>query len=184
MTPRIVRLGWIVAPTCVLIAASGVYLRVIDGTGAAMSYPDLCVAVLVPWGGALIVSRQPRNPVGWLFVLSGIFSALVVFSPQYALRVERIDPGSLPLGALMAWLTDWTWVPPVAFMAIFLPLLFPTGRVKSSPVAAGGVGRRIGSRLRGSRTGSPTEWRRRARGSVLQSPRDPGAGAGGPPPFT
>lgn len=131
MTLRIARLGWIVAPLCVLIAGAGVYLRVIDGTGGAMSYPDLCAALLAPWGGALILTRQPRNPVGWIFVLSGIFSALVIFSSQYAIRAGRIDPDSLPLGAWMAWLAGWTWVPSVAFMGVFLPLLFPTGRLKS-----------------------------------------------------
>jgi hypothetical protein len=66
-------------------------------------------ALLVLYGtlGALIASRHPRNPIGWIFcaaaVLLGLVSAAYGYA-DYGLYV-RDDP--LPGAVLAAWLTNW-----------------------------------------------------------------------------
>ena len=81
--------------------------------------------------GALVASRQPRNPVGWLFCFVGI-SAGFGFSGQfyadYALIAEE---GSVPGGAAALWLSIWNIAPVLTALTLFA-LLFPTGRLPAS----------------------------------------------------
>jgi signal transduction histidine kinase len=68
--------------------------------------------------GALVVPRQPRNPVGWLFLAVGGASALSVLGASY---------GGHPVGA---WL--YAWMPAVAYGLVPLALLlFPGGTLPS-----------------------------------------------------
>jgi hypothetical protein len=41
------------------------------------------------------------------------------------------NPGSLPLGAELSWLTEWIWAPGFGLILVFLPLLFPDGHPPS-----------------------------------------------------
>src|ERR671921_574542 len=81
--------------------------------------------------GALVASRQPRNPVGWFFVVSATCWALNEATGRYAIYGLVIEPGSLPLAHLMAWPSTWMWEPAVLLIALFLPLYFPDGRLLS-----------------------------------------------------
>jgi hypothetical protein len=74
--------------------------------------------------GALIASRRPRNPVGWLFCAVGL-----VFAGSEALYAYARDPAEPPGAATAAWLT--TWSEPAAVAVVLLVLLFPTGRFLS-----------------------------------------------------
>jgi hypothetical protein len=76
---------------------------------------------------ALIVSRQPRNTIGWvLMVPVGLF---VVGGP-IASYIERLAPSSpaptVPL-LLMVWFGNWNWLL-LIIPLLFIPLLFPNGR--------------------------------------------------------
>jgi hypothetical protein len=81
--------------------------------------------------GAVVASRQPRNPVGWFFVVSAICWAVNEATGRYAVYGLVIEPGSLPLARLMAWPSTWMWVPGIALIILFLPLYFPDGRLLS-----------------------------------------------------
>jgi hypothetical protein len=81
--------------------------------------------------GALVASRQPRNPVGWFFVVSATCWALNEATGRYAIYGLVIEPGSLPLAHLMAWPSTWMWEPAVLLIAVFLPLYFPDGHLLS-----------------------------------------------------
>jgi hypothetical protein len=81
--------------------------------------------------GALIASRRPDNPIGWLFCALGLLGLLVGLSEGYALYSLRTRPDSLPGGELMAWLAGLLQgAPPIAIVAFAL-LLFPNGRLLS-----------------------------------------------------
>ena len=81
--------------------------------------------------GALIASRRPGNPVGWLYCAMGFLGALTTFAEQYAIRGLVEHPGSLPAAVFMAWLEQWSfWFVFPAGIALVL-LLFPTGRPAS-----------------------------------------------------
>ena len=81
--------------------------------------------------GAVVASRQPRNPVGWFFVASATCWAVNEATGRYAVYGLVIEPGSLPLAHLMAWPSTWMWEPAVLLIGLFLPLYFPDGRLLS-----------------------------------------------------
>jgi hypothetical protein len=81
--------------------------------------------------GALVASRQPRNPVGWFFVVSATCWAVNEATGRYAVYGLVIEPGSLPLAHLMAWPSTWMWEPAFVLIGLFLPLYFPDGRLLS-----------------------------------------------------
>jgi len=75
--------------------------------------------------GALIASRRPRNPVGWLFCAAGLF-----FAASEVLYAYGRDPSMPPGAETAAWLTTWSGEPG-AVAVVLLVLLFPTGRFLS-----------------------------------------------------
>jgi hypothetical protein len=84
--------------------------------------------------GAVIVSRQPRNAVGWVMV--GLGAAVVVSEALlgYALYGLEIRPGSLPganAGLALGGPDSPMWIFFIMLTGAFLLLLFPDGRVPS-----------------------------------------------------
>lgn len=80
--------------------------------------------------GVFIVSRQPRNVIGWLLVIPGVLPSL---SELVFIWLARMDPppetASLPVW-LAIWFTNWSWI--LLMFPIFLMLLtFPNGRLLS-----------------------------------------------------
>ena len=80
--------------------------------------------------GALIVSRRPENPIGWILCVSSFLLAFTVFSSLYAFYTLVIRPGSLPAGEVAAWFSTWV-LNPTYWLFIYLFLLFPNGRLLS-----------------------------------------------------
>jgi hypothetical protein len=80
--------------------------------------------------GAIVASRRPENPVGWLLLLSGLAIGLNHFGAQYAIYALLAQPGSLPAGQAAAWIASWL-LPIYAGLQVFYLLLFPTGRLPS-----------------------------------------------------
>ena len=58
--------------------------------------------------GAIVASRRPGNPVGWLLCLSGVATSTSSFTSQYAIYALLAQPNSLPAGEAMAWIAAWT----------------------------------------------------------------------------
>ena len=82
--------------------------------------------------GALIVTRQPRNTVGWIVLLSGPFAAIGLATDGWALRSFARAAGPLPLGTLAAWVANLILGSHLLFLVIgLLLLLFPDGRLPS-----------------------------------------------------
>jgi uncharacterized membrane protein YhdT len=91
----------------------------LDGALSALSYAPV---------GALIASRHPTNPVGWLLCLYGLVISVSGFSAQYATYALLAQLDSLPAGEAMAWITSWI-LPIINGLTVFYILLFPTGRL-------------------------------------------------------
>lgn len=83
--------------------------------------------------GALIITRRPGNGIGWLFCGIGFSFSLHSALDAYALyaAVGRSDAG-LPGATVAAWLVLWSRKVEVVLAFVFLPLLYPTGRLPSS----------------------------------------------------
>ncbi len=80
--------------------------------------------------GVLIVSRQPGNRYGWLWLLFGLNSTFRQFAETYAGYALLARSGALPLGLEMAWLADRSWFLYIT-LSPFLLILFPNGRFPS-----------------------------------------------------
>ena len=89
--------------------------------------------------GALVASRRPENPIGWIFCVVALTNVLWALALEYTLYAFVFHPGQLPGRELAAWLvTGWISSLGWGLMLTFVPLLFPTGRVLSArwrPVA-------------------------------------------------
>jgi hypothetical protein len=81
--------------------------------------------------GAIIASRLPYQPIGWICCAIGLIAAVDHFGGEYALYALLALPHSLPGGEAMLWLQGWFWMLFVGLI-VFLLLLFPTGRLPSS----------------------------------------------------
>jgi hypothetical protein len=81
--------------------------------------------------GAVVVSRQPHNRIGWLCCAAGLLGGLAAFSGEYARYALGPHGGSLPGGLAMAWLNAWVGTFWAGLVLSFLLLLFPTGRLPS-----------------------------------------------------
>jgi hypothetical protein len=80
--------------------------------------------------GALIASRRPENPIGWICLVAGLFWTLIALHDQYT-AYGLATTGVVPFPAAVAALIQWLWVPPVGLLSIYLILLFPDGRLPS-----------------------------------------------------
>jgi hypothetical protein len=128
-----VRLGsartWRVVLGALVVAsfAAAVPLTVLSGqifnalVAAAIGVP--CAAV-----GWLVTRRQPRNPIGWLFLVTGLFMFLSTAGGDYGYYVYRLGH-HLPLGAAGSALSQFWGLSLVLFGAVVL--LFPDGRLAS-----------------------------------------------------
>jgi hypothetical protein len=80
---------------------------------------------------AIIASRLPHHPIGWICCAIGLISAVDHFGGEYAVYALLAHPHSLAGGKAMLWLQGWFWMLFVGLI-VFLLLLFPTGRLPSS----------------------------------------------------
>jgi hypothetical protein len=93
-------------------------------TSGALSELLIFVTFLAfPIVGALIASRHPKNPVGWICLAIGLFWMLIFLGDSI--------PGSGPYPVTIAALTQAIWIPPVGLLGIYLILLFPDGKLPS-----------------------------------------------------
>src|SRR5215218_6347398 len=81
--------------------------------------------------GAIVASRLPESPIGWLFCAIGLTFGVSHFSAEYAAYALLAPSRSLPAGEAFAWLTSWVWVFGLGLI-VFLDLLFPNGRLPSA----------------------------------------------------
>ena len=93
--------------------------------------------------GALIVSRRPRQVIGWLLLATAGAFAIERLASRYPLVLSSDPSVAPPFHALLAtWISSWA-VPLIVVLGLVLvPLLYPDGRLPSSrwrpvPWAAG-----------------------------------------------
>lgn len=81
--------------------------------------------------GALLCIHRPRNPIGWIFLVSSLGNALAGAAVYYADYITTTAPGALPEFTLLFWLGAWSHL--VVFMVAptFGLLYFPTGHLPS-----------------------------------------------------
>jgi hypothetical protein len=129
------RLGWSLFGFSALLLAVALVLNLrrpqYAELGATTGELVLALAlVLFGWFGALIVSRQPSQPIGWILCALAGTLALLGFANEYAIYGLITHPGAAPGAAALAWFTTWAIAIPLGLLAALL-LLFPTGQAPS-----------------------------------------------------
>ncbi len=81
--------------------------------------------------GALVVTRQPRNLVGWILWATALLLALMMVGSLAARYLATSPPGTAPWLVLVAWLGNILLLPTIGLVVVFVPLLFPDGRLLS-----------------------------------------------------
>lgn len=140
---------WVVAWSLALLGITfSVIFHVLDlfnGHRLAPPIVGTFVGVAFLIVGALIVSRRPRNPIGWIYLVA---LTLISFggsgnvSDQYAYYALATRPGSLPATEWVVWAGRVVLIPAFSTLIFFSLLLFPDGRLPSSrwrPVAIAAV---------------------------------------------
>ena len=93
-----------------------------DGEGSAIAY-TVFVGMFATVG-ALVASRRPRNPIGWILLAGGAAYTIG------GLTVTQTEgEGKAPV--LVHWLSTWVWMAGIGPIATFGLLLFPDGRLPS-----------------------------------------------------
>jgi hypothetical protein len=87
------------------------------------------LSLAYPAVGALIASRLPTNPIGWIFCGLGLIYVTQRFAIAYADHA-LLETLALPWDEFAAWFSTWIGF---AFptLGVFLMLLFPGGRLPS-----------------------------------------------------
>ena len=124
-------LPWALCWLALAAGAAGVVLEVLDR--ARLSFESaqpqgIVMSVSFSLLGALIVSRQPWNRIGWIYLGIGLLMPLQSLTSLYYQR--SVLAGGLPGGKWAAWASTWISLPvfPTG-LALFAFLLFPSGQL-------------------------------------------------------
>ena len=134
---RVSALAWLlVALIAALVAAAIVLLILAFGTplpAASFGFRGWGVplAAALATAGFLIASRVPTNRIGWLLLVAGVGTAIQELAKQYANYGLFTSPGALPAADVAAWITEWIWIPSMAVLAMYVPLIYPDGHLPS-----------------------------------------------------
>ena len=94
--------------------------------------------------GAVLVAVRPTNVIGWIMSAIALMVSTFLAGDSYAayVMVTRGHPDALAV--VSAWIGSWYWLTLLVLVLIYMPLLFPDGRLPSRrwlPIAVlAGVG--------------------------------------------
>jgi hypothetical protein len=130
------RLPWAIFGVSALLTVAGIVLLA-QVPSARLERADISLllsawfaAILLVFGlvGALVASRLPANPIGWLFLALALLEGVYELTFGFTHAALHADPDADVAWA--AWVADWTGSLSPPFLAAAL-LLFPDGRLPS-----------------------------------------------------
>ena len=77
--------------------------------------------------GALLASRRPRLPFGWVFLTAGLLTAVQDLGDSYSHYTLNVRQVETDLALLGVWVKYWIWAWFVGLMVLVLAFLFPSG---------------------------------------------------------
>jgi len=127
------RLAWALAGVAAALTAGGAVISLNGGDRLEVEKDSFIWAITLVFlvAGHVIVTRQPRNPIGWLFLGGGVSAAVARLAGAYGDYWLDTGDGSRALGQAAVGYGEASWIPFVLVPATFLLLLFPDGRLLS-----------------------------------------------------
>lgn len=128
-------LAWSLWALCLVLAASSLLLDILtpeflvppERTDFVLNLSTVLLSLACPTVGALVVSRLPANPIGWIFCGMGLLYGVRRFAVAYSDHALLYRPW-LPGGEYAAWVSTWLGFSGLAALGVLLVLLFPEGR--------------------------------------------------------
>ena len=131
-------MAWTAAALCTVCSVTGIVFELltrstpvpVDFGSRDSTTASAVVFMALPIMGALIVTRRPDNPIGWLFIGIGATMALWVLADGAGVYTLLTEPGALAGGRWLAWFGNWLPMAGWGLVGLAL-LLFPTGHLPS-----------------------------------------------------
>lgn len=120
---------WSVA--CLTSLAAVVFVATTEGLGPpiwGMRLSAALWAVAFATVGAVLATRLPRNPIGWLLLVAGITASTVAVAGEVSAAAPAVGQRTADVAF---WFGSWAWIPTVGAVAAAI-LLFPDGRPASA----------------------------------------------------
>jgi hypothetical protein len=127
------RVSWVIWGLTILLLAGAVTLAIRNGSlSEDPLFAALAIVMMVGYVsiGALVASRVPSSPIGWLMLATGTGFLISVASSDYAIYTLYTNPGALLFPSLAVWLQTWIFLVPVGAVVLLIAL-FPTGSAAS-----------------------------------------------------
>ncbi len=137
MRTRAPKLAWSLCGLCVVLTLGAFVLAILgepargEGTNRFVRVVLGVVLLVYPTVGALIASRRPENPIGWLLIVVGVGASISGFAAEYGVRAVISDPGSMPGGTIAVWTEEAVFSGVIFTSMNLVLLLFPQGRLLS-----------------------------------------------------
>jgi signal transduction histidine kinase len=81
--------------------------------------------------GGLIITRQPKNGIGWMLIFISLAGLITSDAQLYSVLANTVHRKTLWGGTFSAWLGSWLFLPGLALLLTLVLLLFPDGRLPS-----------------------------------------------------
>ena len=127
-------MGWLVVPLYVAAIFTSYWLEHLGGWANRHLLED--GVLWVGFGafavvGSLLVVKRPANLIGWIMAAIALTVSILNAGGTYAAYVIATRGRPDALAVLGAWTQNWCWYALIALTLIYLPLLFPDGRLLS-----------------------------------------------------
>jgi hypothetical protein len=132
-------LAWSLWAVCVVLIALALLLDFLTDTtflppdarvGLTLAVLTGMLSLAYPTVGALIASRLPTNPIGWIFCGVGLLYVVQRLTEAYA-DYALLETFALPWGEYVAWFSTLAEFSGRILAGVFVMLLFPDGRLLS-----------------------------------------------------
>jgi signal transduction histidine kinase len=121
------RLVWATFVAIVVTYVAGLSLDIVSGSVDLFGV----FTFVFPLAGIFVLTKQPRNRIGWVLLAIGLLGAFGAILTSYSEYGLKIKPGSLPGPAVAEAIAQPMWAPLIGMVGIYLLLLFPDGHLPS-----------------------------------------------------
>jgi hypothetical protein len=135
--PHSPRLGLVVAALivlvgCLMLVAGVVYAATgVTSSAGEIAFSIASAMLVINLGlvGGIVSVRRPGHGVGRILLVAGTAAAVEFGGASYATTDWLLGGARLPLVVPIAWLSTVVSTPTVVLLVVFLPMLFPSGRL-------------------------------------------------------